>query len=429
LSGDSEIRERSIVTEMTAKRLGLFEAYGVELEYMIVAQNSLDVLPVCDRLIEAECGRIESEIERGRIAWSNELVLHVVELKTAAPSSTLTGLASEFHAQVRQINRRLKDLGGMLMPSAMHPWMDPFREMRLWPHDFSAVYEAFNRIFDCRGHGWANLQSVHLNLPFANDEEFARLHAAVRLILPLLPAIAASSPIVEGRLTGRMDNRLNVYRNNSRKIPMVAGRVIPEQAFSQAEYHEQIFEPLFRDIAPHDPEGVLQDEFLNARGAIARFGRGSIEIRVIDIQECPAADLAVLQVAVAVLKALTEQRWSTLEDQKAVEIEPLHALLLDSIDHAELAMINDPGILKLFGYTERSSCSLSELWRHLYEATHPQMDPETRKAFEAILDFGPLARRIQQRLARDSSMLQITDVARDLCDCLATGQQFGVKRR
>jgi hypothetical protein len=57
------------------------------------------------------------------------------------------------------------------------------------------------------------------------------------------------------------------------------------------------------------------------------------------------------------------------------------------------------------------------------------MDPETRKAFESILDSGPLARRIQQRLARDASMLQITDVARELCDCLASGQQFGVKRR
>jgi gamma-glutamyl:cysteine ligase YbdK (ATP-grasp superfamily) len=411
------------------KRLGLFEAYGVELEYMIVAKDSLDVLPICDRLIEAECGRIESEIERGSIAWSNELVLHVVELKTAKPTSHLTGLAAEFQSQVRHINSRLKELGGMLMPSAMHPWMDPFREMRLWPHDYSAVYEAFNQIFDCRGHGWANLQSVHLNLPFANDEEFGRLHAAVRLILPLLPGIAAASPLVEGRLTGRMDNRLNVYRTNSRKIPMVAGRVIPERAFSEAEYNQQIFEPLFRDIAPHDPAGVLQDEFLNARGAIARFGRGSIEIRVIDIQECPAADLSVLQVTAAVLKALTEQTWSSLQDQQAVEIEPLHALLLSSIDKADQAIIDDPALLRLFGYTKSSSCTLADLWRHLYQSTSPQMDPETRRAFENILEYGPLARRIHQKLSRDSSMLQITEVACQLCDCLATGSQLGVKRR
>ena len=125
------------MTEIAQQRLGLFEAYGVELEYMIVSKDSLDVLPACDRLIEAECGKIESEIERGRIAWSNELVLHVVELKTAAPAPSLTGLFNEFQSQIRQINKQLQSLNGMLMPSAMHPWMDPFREMRLWPHDYS----------------------------------------------------------------------------------------------------------------------------------------------------------------------------------------------------------------------------------------------------------------------------------------------------
>ena len=75
-----------------------------------------------------------------------------------------------------------------LLPTAMHPWMDPDRDLRLWPHEASAVYEAFNRIFSCRGHGWANLQSAHINLPFANDEEFGRLHAAIRAVLPIIPA-------------------------------------------------------------------------------------------------------------------------------------------------------------------------------------------------------------------------------------------------
>ena len=32
---------------------------------------------------------------------------------------------------------------------------------------------------------------------------------------------------------------------------------------------------------------------MNSRGAIARFDRNAIEIRVIDVQECPKADLAI----------------------------------------------------------------------------------------------------------------------------------------
>ena len=79
---------------------------------MIVAQDSLDVRPVTDRLIEAESGRIQSEIDLGRISWSNELALHVVELKTTTPEADLTLLADDFQQHVVRINRRL---------AAMHP--------------------------------------------------------------------------------------------------------------------------------------------------------------------------------------------------------------------------------------------------------------------------------------------------------------------
>ncbi len=271
----------------------LFQRFGVELEYMVVHAESLAVLPVTDRVLWAVAGQYLSEIELGTISWSNELALHVIELKTTEPAASLDGLAAEFQEHVGRINRILEPLGGRLMPTAMHPWMDPHREMRLWPHESSPIYEAFHRVFDCRGHGWANLQSVHLNLPFADDDEFARLHAAIRLLLPIMPALAASSPVMDGQTTGRLDNRLEVYRHNARRVPRVSGAVIPEPVFSQQAYQDQILQPLYRDIAPLDPDGTLQFEWLNARGAIARFDRNTIEIRVLDVQECPRADLAV----------------------------------------------------------------------------------------------------------------------------------------
>ena len=39
---------------------------------------------------------------------------------------------------------------------------------------------------------------------------------------------------------------------------------------------------MYRQIAPLDPDHVVQYEWLNSRGAIARFDRNAIEIRVID---------------------------------------------------------------------------------------------------------------------------------------------------
>lgn len=199
------------------------------------------------------------------------------------------------------------------------------------------------------GHGWSNIQSTHLNLPFSTDEEFARLHAAVRLVLPLLPALAASSPIADGRRADWLDNRLAVYRTNASKIPSITGCVIPEAVFSHRDYEREILDRMYRDIAPHDQEKVLQDEFLNSRGAIARFSRGSIEIRLLDIQECPMADIAIASAVVDVIRALVEERLSDFHSQCRIETELLESVFLETSRVGQDAVIDDPHYLATLG--------------------------------------------------------------------------------
>ena len=410
---------------MPRPHLHLFDAVGIELEYMIVDSRTLNVRPIADVVLRDETGAVASEVEHGSLAWSNELVSHVIELKTNGPAATLDGLAEAFQSQVGEINRQLAPHGARLLPSAMHPWMDPHAEMVLWPHEYGPVYEAFNRIFDCRGHGWANLQSMHINLPFSGDEEFGRLHAAVRLVLPLLPALAGSSPIMDGNRTGLMDSRLEVYRTNSRRIPSVAGRVIPEPAFDAASYSRLIFTPMFADIAPHDPEGVLQDEFLNARGAIARFSRGTIEIRVIDVQECPAADLAIAAAAISVVKLLVDQHWTDTRSQQSIPVEPLEAVFLAAIRDAERATVDSPELLQQFGVSAMS-LTLAELWQHLLRevAPDPSAGFDWRPTIDTILRRGPLARRITDALSASPDPAELRRLYARLADCLASGSLF-----
>ncbi|HLJ12690.1 MAG TPA: glutamate-cysteine ligase family protein [Planctomycetaceae bacterium] len=404
--------------------LSLFSGFGVELEYMIVDQATLSVRPVADALLGAAAGDLSGEVDRGEIGWSNELVAHVIELKVNRPAERLDRLPEQFQKNICEVNELLAAQGARLMPSGMHPWMNPERETRLWPHEYGEVYQAFDRIFGCRGHGWANLQSLHLNLPFADDDEFARLHAAVRLVLPILPALAASSPIVEGKLTGLLDNRLEAYRTNSSKIARVAGRVIPEAAFSRSEYQAQILEPLYAEIAPHDQAGVLRNEWLNARGAIARFSRNTIEIRVLDVQECPLADLAICAAVVAVLRSLVSERWSKLAKQKSAAVEPLAEILLANIRDAERAEIGDRDYLDLFAYPG-DSCTSGELWRHLLDS-HPEIAGSAspwREPLRTIIDEGPLARRMVEALAAGA---ELKSVYEELCKCLEGGTMFHV---
>ena len=133
--------------------LRLFEGFGIELEYMIVDADTLSVLPVTDEVLKSFAGSYVSDVEEGEIAWSNELVLHVIELKTNGPASSLEPLPDLFQRDLARIATALEDLGGRLMPTGMHPWMDPATETQLWPHEYSPVYESFNRIFGCQGHG------------------------------------------------------------------------------------------------------------------------------------------------------------------------------------------------------------------------------------------------------------------------------------
>lgn len=404
----------------------LFAAFGVELEYMIVAADTLDVRPITDRLLFDVAGEYVSDVERGRISWSNELALHVVELKTSDPAQSLAGLAAEFQDSVAEINRLLAPHEARLMPTAMHPWMDPEREMQLWPHDYSPVYNTFHRIFDCRGHGWANLQSAHLNLPFADDEQFGRLHAAIRMLLPLIPALAASSPVLDGAISGLLDTRLEVYRHNARRVPSVSGSVVPEPAFTAAAYQNEILGRIYADLAPHDPEGVLRFEWANARGAIARFDRNAIEIRVVDVQECPLADLAIVEAQVAALRGLVEGRFAPTEQQQALGTKALFRLLLATVKDGEQAIIDDPAYLSTWGLDDTPRRA-GQLWSAILESAAPKnsgFDPQTRSALQSILEQGPLARRILKALGPRPDRGKLQAVYRQLCDCLADGRMF-----
>lgn len=411
-------------------RLRLFQGWGIELEYMIVDRDTLDVRPVCDELLRAAAGEIVGDVEDGPIAWSNELALHVVELKTNGPAADLCELPERFDASLRRIDGLLAPLSARLLPTGMHPWMDPYRELRLWPHDNDVVYAAFDRIFDCTGHGWANLQSMHVNLPFgddrAQDGEFARLHAAIRVVLPLLPALAASSPLCEGRASGVPNTRLAVYKTNSRKVPSVSGRVVPEAVFTRADYEREILGRIYADMQVHDPQGILRHEWCNARGAIARFDRSAIEIRVLDVQECPRADLAIAALASAVLQALVSERWSPLERQQAAGLDGLAEQFERGVAEAERAALSDPAYLALFGRSG-AEWTAGALWRDLARELLPDGSP-ARVAFGSALDTilteGPLARRILRALDGDHSRPHLREVYGQLADCLLEGELF-----
>jgi hypothetical protein len=152
----------------------------------------------------------------------------------------------------------------------------------------------------------------------------------------------------------------------------------------------------------------------------------ALEIRVLDVQECPRMDLAIAEATVAVSQALVEETWAPLADQRAWHETELEKILLSTIADADDATIDDARYLEAFGLTGTRSIRAGELWQHLIE-TQVETRPAYASAGEAlriILREGCLARRITRATGPDPSPASLREVYLQLADCLARGQAF-----
>lgn len=405
--------------------LHLFEKFGIELEYMIVRLDDGRVAPLADQVMIAQCGK-PSDCAIGACEVSNELAAHVFELKTSGPTADFTQLEADFVEAIQLTNQILSRHGCRLLPGPMHPTMNPEVESSIWPHGNRETYELYDRIFGCRGHGWFNLQSCHLNLPFHGDAEFALLHSAVILLLPLLPALTAASPFRDRKVTGWLDSRIDTYRANQARCPLITGEIIPEAIFSEEEYRAKILAPMFEQIRPHDPAGILQHEWLNSRGAIARFDRSAIEIRLLDVQECPKADLALSRLIIEAIRFLVEQG-----------IDRLRAWALTSPTFARKEQLlqvaatgfDAPLVLPEFRDAFRlpHTCrTAGDFWRHLFrELPRTNFSSGDAETISIVLSSGNLASRLLSFSGAnpaDFSPMLVT-----LAECLAQNELLSAR--
>lgn len=399
----------------------LFSVLGIEIEYMLVDKDSLDVQPKSDQIINTIAGHQTNSVSLGDIDISNELVMHVLELKNNGPRPVDSPIEKQFHDAILTLQPILNDHHLMLLPTGAHPWMDPHKETKRWPHGDKSIYKQYDSIFNCQGHGWSNLQSMHINLPFSNDQEFAELHSTVRLLLPLLPALAASTPIIEKKLTGFQDSRLEFYAKNQLKIPSITGAVIPEYISSEAQYKKDILEPMYHDIAPYDPKGLLQDEWLNSRGAIPKFERKAIEIRIIDSQECVQADIAIANTVHAILKNWHKNSEHHLH--RPCKTEQLKSVYDETIKNGFSTRLDQAELFTQWQLPKRNM-SVRDAWSLLIERVSTSLDNSTQLALEHILKHGNLSERIIRACANDLSRTKLQQVYKSLADCLLENKMF-----
>jgi len=282
------------------------EVIGPEHEYSIVNKD-LQALPISDKIIKQTCGKILNFIEMPDFNFGKEMQLHVMEVKANQPFKSPTVFEGTMQKAVENLNALLqKNHGASLLGTGMHPLLK-LQDAAIWPHYHRKIYQEYAKIFNLKQHGWLNIQSFHLNMPFQKEADAVKMHNHLANLCAYLPAIAASSPFFEGKEGLNVDNRLCFYKVNQKEVPSITGEVIPKYVSSLTEYRQDVIERYSKDLAAAGAsKTLLQREWVNSRGIIFRFDRRALEVRVMDEQECVKSDVALACFVRSALRGLLE---------------------------------------------------------------------------------------------------------------------------
>jgi carboxylate-amine ligase len=221
-----------------------------------------------------------------------------------------------------------------------------------------------------------------------------------------------------------LDTRLSYYKTNQSKIPSITGKVIPEAIYSKRNYLNIIYEKIKADMAPYDPGNVLNPIWVNSRGAIPRFDRGSIEIRLMDIQECPSADMAIIELVIETIKALVHEKFIGIHSQMKIHTEVLANILDETTRYGQSVTISAAEYLDVFGLKQFSTAK--QIWEHiLNRLVHGNPALEKWKPELSIIQTeGTLSDRILKSLGGNPSHEAIKTVYKKLAACLAQNRMF-----
>jgi len=298
------------------KALAAASPIGTEHEYSINDKNHRP-LAISDRIIRRIAGQVEHEVHFGGILVSKELQKHAIELIPKRPGS-LSFLERNLYQGLCELYRATNYEYGF-MGLGMHPLLH-LDETTYWDHDEQEYYHAYDRLFNINQHGWLNIQALQINIPYADKEELIVMFNKIRSLMPYLVAVSASSPMVEGKLTSYMDNRLVYYRQNQAAIPEICHNILPEKLQSVDDY-VQINRRIYSELKKCNAE-ILCREWVNSRGVIVRFTRSCLEVKAIDEQECLHSDMAFSAFLLALLRSDLE-----LEDDESALLEMLEGAM------------------------------------------------------------------------------------------------------
>jgi carboxylate-amine ligase len=248
---------------------------GLEEEFSLLHPATLELAPRFEELREA--ARVRDPLLHEHI--TGELISAEIEI--------VSGAGADLHdafAHQRECRRRLFALadahGVALGATGTHPWAD-YREQRIIETEHYRRVEEGLRYVAWRN----NTFSMHVHVGVRDADRAVRVCDRLRPVLPLLLAISANSPYLDGRDAGLHSARTQSF---TRSFPRCG---VPDAFGSWGAYREYI-EVLLRT------RSIV--EFTQVWWSVRpHFAFGTVELRICDAQAtAPESEaLAALMVA------------------------------------------------------------------------------------------------------------------------------------
>jgi carboxylate-amine ligase len=247
---------------------------GLEEEFSILDCHTLDLAP---RFEELRTAAQDDEVLRDAIA--GELISSEIEI--------ISGVGEDFHdalARQRERRRRLFALAGAhdaaLGATGTHPWADYRKQPIIDTEHYRRVEEGLKYV------AWRNNTfSLHVHVGVRDIDRAVRVCDRLREVLPMLLAISANSPYLDGRDSGLHSARTQSF---TKSFPRCG---VPDAFGGWRAYREYIeFVRRTRSIV----------EFTQVWWSVRpHFSFGTVEVRICDAQATAQESdaLAALMVA------------------------------------------------------------------------------------------------------------------------------------
>lgn len=390
------------------KKEPLFSTLMVSPTLAVVRAGSLQASDVDAELL-AELDRSVVSGGARALSWGSGPAGHLVILSTTQPIDDMAQAHADMHAAVVGASTTLADRNLLLLPAGAHPFL---AHSAATPAAFPGADHA----------GWRNNQCLVVKLPFT-DDEFAKVLAAVRVLLPILPALSAASPIIEGRVGPSLDMRLVLQSQRFSGWSALAGPLIPEAVFTRDEYYRTVFTPIVKALADAGMHDTVDMMSMDSRWATASFDPDHLELKILDGQESIGANMALAELLVAVLRKLCNGRWISTYVQRAWDGADLAEILQNVLRNGAQAVIDNQQFLRTFG-CDAPSLSTGQLWEHIIAQVGKQLPARSRDHVVFLLREGNLARRILGATGPQPDERKLLSVYERMCTALIKDEAF-----